>query len=384
MDLFVQTQEYLRSIVDTVREPLVVLDADLRVVSAGRSFYRHFRVTPAETEGQLIYELGDGQWDLVELRTLLGEVLLRNDEFNEFEVTHTFPRIGTRTVLLNARKLYRPGNHTHQILLAIEDVTERRAEEARLQGIYEREHNIAEALQRPLRLEVPADSFPHLSIATLYEAARRNEADVGGDFFDACPLPRDRVALSVGDASGKGLTAAARAMQVKDVMRAFTLEYPHSPAHIVARLNDFVHDTRLDEEQREGFVCAAVAVMDLNSGDGAVVTAGVEPPLVLRANGAFEALYLPCLPLGVESQLMFTAQPFHLHHGDTLVMLTDGLTEARQDGELLGYERFVELLQHHQGAPTLRDHAVAVMEGAKSFAGGYLHDDACIVMARRE
>lgn len=385
MALIAQTQEYLRSIVDTVREPLLVLDEELRVVSAGRSFYRAFQVSPQETEGSYFHELGDGQWNIPLLRTHLEEVLHHHSEFDDFEVTHDFPRIGIRTILLNGRKMFRPGNGSRQILLAMEDVTERRADEARRQAVYERERNIAEALQRPLRLEVPENSFQHLSIATLYEPARRNEADVGGDFFDACPLPRDRVALSVGDASGKGLAAAARAMQVKDVLRAFTLEYPHSPAHIVARLNDFVYESRLDEDRgSEGFVCVALAVLDLNRGDGALVTAGVEPPMILRADGRIDSLHLPCLPLGVESQVLYTAQPLQLGHGDTLVMATDGLTEARRKREFLGYEQLTGLVQQHRSAPTLREHAVAILEGAKAFAGGHLHDDACILMARRE
>jgi serine phosphatase RsbU (regulator of sigma subunit) len=385
MALIEQTQAYLRSIVDTVREPLLVLDENLCVVSAGRSFYRKFQVCPDETEGRHLYELGNGQWDAPALREHLADILPTESELVDFEVTRDFPRIGTRTLVLSARKMFRPGNGSRQILLAMEDVTERRQEEARLRADYERERNIAEALQRPLLMEVPADSFPHLSLATLYEPARRNEADVGGDFFDACPLPRERVALSIGDASGKGLAAAARAMQVKDVLRAFTLEYPHSPAHIVARLNDFVYDSRLDHGGKgEGFVCLALAVLDLNRGEGALVTAGVEPPMILRADGEVETLHLPCLPLGVESQVLYTAQPLRLGRGDTLVMVTDGLTEARSKRDLLGYERIRELVQQHRAAPTLREHAVAVLEHAKEYAGGHLHDDACMLMARRD
>lgn len=385
MDSVIETNTYLRSIVDTIREPLLVLDEDLRVISAGRSFYRTFRVTPDETEGEFLYDLGNGQWDIPALRTLLEDMLPHQTEFHDFEVIHDFPHLGIRTLLLNARKIFRPGNGSRQILLSLEDVTERRQEEASLKAIAERDRRIAEALQRPLRQEIPADSFPGFTIATLYEAARRNEADIGGDFFDASPLPRNRVTLSVGDASGKGLVAAARAMQVKDVLRAFTLEYPHSPAHIMARLNDFVYETRLDdEERREGFVCAAVAVVDLQSGDGGIVTAGVEPPLVLRADGTIETFEHPCMPLGIEPQLLYIAQPFRLGRGDTLVMLTDGITEARHGGKLLGYDRVRELLLQHRDAPTLRECAVAVLEEAKAFAGGHLHDDACILMAQRD
>ena len=123
---------YAESIVDTMRDPLLVLDAGLRVVTGSREFYRTFGVAPEETEGRLVYELGNRQWDIPRLRTLLEEVLPRHTTFRDFEVEHVFEHIGRKVMLLNARKLYREANATERILLVIEDVTERRdAEEAR-------------------------------------------------------------------------------------------------------------------------------------------------------------------------------------------------------------------------------------------------------------
>ncbi|MBI1737959.1 MAG: PAS domain S-box protein, partial [Acidobacteria bacterium] len=126
-----KAREYAENIVDTVRESLLVLDADLRVLSANRSFYQAFQVSPKETEGALLYELGNGQWNISALRSLLEEVLPKNSRVSDFEVEHDFPAIGHRTMLLTARKTFRVGNNTQSILLAIEDITERkRAEEA--------------------------------------------------------------------------------------------------------------------------------------------------------------------------------------------------------------------------------------------------------------
>jgi len=116
---------FAESIIDMVREPLVVLDDSLRVVSASREFYRTFRVTSEETEGRLLYELGNHQWDIPHLRTLLEEILPWESTFRDFEVEHVFERIGRRVMLLNARKLYREENGSHRILLVIEDATER-------------------------------------------------------------------------------------------------------------------------------------------------------------------------------------------------------------------------------------------------------------------
>ncbi|MCG6158152.1 hybrid sensor histidine kinase/response regulator [Rubinisphaera margarita] len=116
---------YAECIVDTVREPLVVLNGDLRVWTANRSFYQTFRVTSEETERCRLYELGNGQWNIPQLRSLLEEILPQNSVVENYEVVHDFPDIGRRTMLLNARKLYRAGNHTELVLLAIEDITER-------------------------------------------------------------------------------------------------------------------------------------------------------------------------------------------------------------------------------------------------------------------
>src|SRR5438128_2247174 len=134
-------QNYAMNIVDTVREPLLILDTTLRVRSANRAFYQTFHVSPAETEGRLIYELGNGQWDIPDLRTLLEDIVPKSSVFDDFELEHTFPAIGRRVMLLNARKL-QAGHHEELLVLAMGDVTERkRAEEALLK---------ASALQRAI------------------------------------------------------------------------------------------------------------------------------------------------------------------------------------------------------------------------------------------
>jgi signal transduction histidine kinase/DNA-binding NarL/FixJ family response regulator len=121
-------QNYAQNIVDTVREPLLILDATLRVRSANRAFYQTFHVSPGETEGRLIYELGNGQWDIPDLRTLLEDIVPKSSVFDDFELEHTFPAIGRRVMLLNARKL-QAGHHGELLVLAMEDVTERRRSE---------------------------------------------------------------------------------------------------------------------------------------------------------------------------------------------------------------------------------------------------------------
>ena len=121
-----QALKFAEGIVATVREPLLVLDASLRIVWANNSFYKLFSVKPQETEGRLIYEIGNNQWDIPKLRELLQEILPRNTSFSDFEVEHDFPQIGRRTMILNARRIHDGGSKTHRILLAIEDITERK------------------------------------------------------------------------------------------------------------------------------------------------------------------------------------------------------------------------------------------------------------------
>ena len=117
-----EARVYAESIVDTMREPLIVLDTDLKVISANRCFYQTFKVKPEETKGQFIYDLGNRQWDIPELRKLMEEILPKENSFENYEIEHNFETIGPKRMLLNARRL----DHANMILLAIEDITERK------------------------------------------------------------------------------------------------------------------------------------------------------------------------------------------------------------------------------------------------------------------
>jgi two-component system, chemotaxis family, CheB/CheR fusion protein len=117
-------REFAESIIATIREPLVVLDGELRIVSASRSFYRAFQVNPADTEGRLLYAIGQRQWDIPQLRQLLEDILPKNTHFDDFRVEHDFPAIGHQALLLNARRIAPDDQGQSLILLAMEDVTE--------------------------------------------------------------------------------------------------------------------------------------------------------------------------------------------------------------------------------------------------------------------
>lgn len=127
-----EAHAYSESIVETLRESLVVLDPQLRVKTANKTFYKTFKVLPEETLNKFIYDIGDRQWDIPKLRELLEEIIPRNTYLNDFEVDLEFPAIGRRTMILNARRLHQTDVDAQLILLAIEDLTERKKLEAQL------------------------------------------------------------------------------------------------------------------------------------------------------------------------------------------------------------------------------------------------------------
>lgn len=118
-------RDYAENVIATIREPLLVLDSELRIVSASRSFYETFQVTPAVTEGRPLYEIGERQWEIPLLRRLLEEILPKNAQFQDFRVEHDFPHIGHKVLLLNARRIAGKDRQPGLILLAMEDVTPR-------------------------------------------------------------------------------------------------------------------------------------------------------------------------------------------------------------------------------------------------------------------
>ena len=137
-------RRYAESIVETIREPLLILDADLKIISANRNFYRTFKVTPGETIECFIYDLGNKQWEIPKLKELLEEVLPEKEAFDDFEVDHYFQDIGHKIMLLNARQIYRKDIGAKMILLAIEDITEHKRMESLLEEAEERYRRLFE------------------------------------------------------------------------------------------------------------------------------------------------------------------------------------------------------------------------------------------------
>jgi two-component system CheB/CheR fusion protein len=266
LDAVQQARAYAEQIVETVRDPLLVLDPDLRVQTANHAFYQLFQVTPAETEQTLLYELGDGQWDHPQLRTLLSAVLTQHTPVQDFEVTQTFPLLGARTMRLNARQIEQRPDQPALILLAIEDITARQqAADALRQAHDSLEEQVQErtsalvaanaALQAEISEHKQTQQTRQLllhQLITTQEEERRHIArelhDQMGQDLTALLLEMKALQNAVAaDASIAGRVAQVQvlAMQISAEVRTLALQL-HPPAldHIglVATLANYVEE----------------------------------------------------------------------------------------------------------------------------------------------
>jgi sigma-B regulation protein RsbU (phosphoserine phosphatase) len=282
---------------------------------------------------------------------------------------------------------------------AVRDQARRDAEAALV-----RERRIAATLQGAL-LSAPAeDAFPGIRVATRYEAAS-DEAEIGGDFFDVFAVDDRRVALLVGDVSGKGLAAASRTAEVKYTVRALLREYG-SAAEAICRANRALVREEDELATTAGvptvpggpaplvpacFSCLSLAVIDAKAGAASIVVAGMEPPVVVRASsGHAETLQNDGMPLGLSDQASYQALDVSLGAGDLLVFATDGITEARDasglrffgtDGLSAAAVRVHASGSVHPQRP-LADVAQALLDAACAFTPhGRLKDDACVLVA---
>ena len=169
-----------QSIVDTVREPVLVLDQRLRVIAASRSFYSSFKVRPEDTQGRLLYALGDGQWDIPKLRVLLEQIIPEHGVMEDYEVEHEFPGVGHRTMYLNARQVIYKAGAESTVLLGIEDVTERRILEREKDELLRQKEVMLEELQHRI-----ANSLQIIAGIILMKAARVESEETRAHLQDA-------------------------------------------------------------------------------------------------------------------------------------------------------------------------------------------------------
>lgn len=369
-----------RRLFETARDGILLLDSDQGKITDANPYMTELLGYPhAELVGKELWEIG-----LLPDKVAAQDAFqrLKQEGYIRYEDLPLENRRGERREVEFVSNLYRENGHT-VIQCNIRDITDRKRIEAKLAALSARNERIADTLQHSMLMTTPASQFQGLTIETLYAAAL-HEADLGGDFFDAFALRDQKVALVVGDVAGKGLIAAARTVEVKYALRAFLHEYG-APEAALMHLNSFLCETHhLDTDSTEAFTVLAVAVVDTVTGDAVFSAAGAEPTLILRHEGRAEPVSIVGLPLGIVADTVYTARTLPLELGDTIVMATDGITEARHGHAFLGSDGLATLTEESGPARPLSELSQALYAGAQTFAHGLLRDDVCLLLARRQ
>jgi len=237
---------------------------------------------------------------------------------------------------------------------------------------YQREHRIAETLQQALM--VPPEGTEKVDLAYIYKAASPS-ARVGGDFYDVFELDDERLAIVVGDVSGKGVAAASLTALLRDGVRAYLLETA-DPGESLTRLNTLVDRFTSDME----FATGVVGVLNHSTGELRYCNAAHPAPIVVTAS---EARTLECRPstlLGAFPNACFESHVTTLAPGDVLLVVTDGITEARRAGTFFGSERLLDAAERLRNVP-IADLPGALLDEVMAYADGRLADDVVIVCA---
>ncbi len=259
------------------------------------------------------------------------------------------------------------------------DVTEKTAWEKRKDEVYEREHRVASVLQRAL---VPPEikcAAPGVEIAVEYQAASE-EAKVGGDFYDVIDLDEGRIGVLIGDVVGKGLDAAIRVAAVRYAVRSYAYLNP-SPGLVMTRAND-----ALCRDTEEGLgvgqmLTGLFLVVDPQQRTVMHANGGHEPPFVVRPDGLVREVKVQGQILGVVPGYCYPEATLRLEPGDIVVVLTDGITEAGRNSEMLGVDGVLDILSLH-ASESPAEIARALLEEALSRSSGKLRDDAAILALR--
>ena len=240
--------------------------------------------------------------------------------------------------------------------------------------LYQQQKQFADTMQRSL-LPRSRPELESLDVGAVYESAARVE--VGGDVYDFLELADGRLAVVLGDVTGHGIEATADMAMAKFVFRSLAREHPE-PAEFLAAANDVV----VGEIAPGKFITMAYVTVDADAGAVACAAAGHPPPRVLRPDGRVDALEAAGLVLGVDEGQDYEEVRAELARGGAVVLYTDGVIEARRDGELYGMERLDALLAANASLPA-EALARAVVEDCRAFGGGELSDDCAVVVIKR-
>jgi phosphoserine phosphatase RsbU/P len=242
--------------------------------------------------------------------------------------------------------------------------------------LYAEEKNIATTLQGAL-LTMPK-SLDNLTIGYLYRSATAQAAQVGGDFYDAFQLDRNRVGLVIGDVSGKGLEAAGLTSLVKNAIKAYAY-LGEPPARVVTHTNRLM----IDFSEPSVFVTVFFGIVDTRSGALTYCGAGHPPALIKRKNGSTTVLKTESPVIGVYPDFKFTDSAQQLAERDALILYTDGVIEARKGAEFFGEKRLLDFVSELEPTPAdqLPDR---ILQEIQRFTGGVFSDDIAVLSAAIE
>jgi PAS domain S-box-containing protein len=350
--------------------------------------------------------------DLAAMRVRFTEFLEGRE--TEYEsINRSRHRDGSwRWILSRARALRHPDGRAYRISGIYTDITEQKEREERAKREAMRQERIAYALQNTLLTTPAPDAFPAIELHTLYQPVTE-EALIGGDFFDTLPLPDGRVALIVGDVTGKGLRAAALTAEAKYLLRGFVYEYAGTPSIALERMNRLLNEMAARTTGRglggDSFVTLTVAVLEADASAVRFAVAGMPPPMILRNTPTglqIVEVNSGGPPVGMIDDWYADALPdrFALAPGDTLLLYTDGLSEIRRrvpsgkpdipsslQSNLespFGAESVLRVAQRLQTADGNKSIDLAafsdtLLHDALNAAEGFAHDDICLLLARR-
>lgn len=312
-------------------------------------------------------------------REVMAQAMAGHREF-QFEYRVLWPDGSTHWLESKGGVTYDDAGQVIRLEGVMLDISKRKQLEGELAATARDHRRISEALQRSLLSEPSPEVLDRLSVKTLYQPATEQML-IGGDFYDWVSLDSGKVALVVGDLVGKGLQAATSMAEVKFALRAFLTEFP-SPAQALARLNYFLM-AGTGQSSHLGLVSLILAVFDPETGVVSCAVAAADPPLVVRASGEIEEIKAGGLPLGALLEANYQDVSVHLEHGDLLVLVTDGLSEARREGVFFGREGVIQAVREALPLGGTEDIAHAILETGRVFAGGRFQDDVCLLVAQR-
>lgn len=369
-----RSEKRYRMLHESLRDAFVEVDINGQITDFNEHYCQMLGYTPEEVRDLTYQQITPECWHALEDKIVREQIIPRGysdvyeKEYRRKDGT-LFP-VELRTILARDDE-----GQPESMWAIVRNISSRRETEKRLAGIAEREHHIADVLQRAIMpMDIPS-KVKNCIIAAKYKPALR-EAEIGGDFYDIFELDNNTIGIVIGDVAGKGLSAAIRVASARHSIRSYAFLDPN-PASILQLANEALcKDCGTDADMLTAFC----AVLDCNTGQMVYANAGHEPPIICLDNDRCIELEVTGVPLGVIPGVYYEQSSFHLRPGDVVALVTDGIIEAKGPGHVFyGKESLIGYVSELKHSP-INEIADGIMEEAIRFSGGQLHDDAAIVV----